>query len=205
MSILEVKKLSFAYKANSAPLFSDVSFNISSQERLALYAPSGAGKSTLCKILAGYLKPCTGEVLLDGKVFSAQYKSPNPVQLIWQNPEQVVDPYMRILSSLQEAGDINSGVLNALGVRKEWLNRFPHELSGGELQRCCIARTLFLKPKFIIADEISTMLDAITQAQIWSFLIDYTQQNNIGMMLVTHSDALCEKLATRTICLTDFS
>ena len=205
MSVLEVKKLSFAYKANSDPLFSDVSFNVSLQERLALYAPSGAGKSTLCKILAGYLKPCTGEVLLDGKLFSAQHKSPNPVQLIWQNPEQAIDPYMRILSSLQEASDINSDLLNALGVRKEWLNRFPHELSGGQLQRCCIARTLFLKPKFIIADEISTMLDAITQAQIWSFLIDYTQQNDIGMLLVTHSDALREKLATRTICLTDFS
>ncbi len=116
-----------------------------------------------------------------------------------------MDPYLRISRSLQEAGDIDSEILDALGIRKEWLNRFPHELSGGELQRCCLARTLSLNPKFIIADEISTMLDAVTQVQIWTFLLDYIQQNSIGMLLVTHSDSLRLRLATRSIDLADFS
>ncbi len=205
MSSLEVKDLSFSYSKNSQPLFKGVNFSIDSSERVALCAPSGFGKSTLCKILAGYLRLSAGKVLLNGKEFGARNNKPNPVQLVWQHPEQVMDPYLRISRSLQEVGNIDSEVLDALGIRKEWLNRFPHELSGGELQRCCLARTLSLNPKFIIADEISTMLDAVTQVQIWTFLLDYIQQNSIGMLLVTHSDSLRMRLATRTINLADFS
>lgn len=90
-------------------------------------------------------------------------------------------------------------LLDALGIQRAWLERFPVELSGGELQRCCIARALIARPRYLICDEISTMLDAATQAYLWRFLIDHAQANGIGMVLVTHSDALLDHIATRIV------
>lgn len=196
MSVLSVEGVTFSYGAGE-PVLSGVSLEVESSERVALRAPSGFGKSTLCQIIAGYLRPDEGRVLLDGKPFAARVGSPNPVQLIWQHPEQVMDPYLRIEDSLAEAGEIPRELLDGLGVRPEWLERFPHELSGGELQRCCIARTLALAPRFLVADEATTMLDAITQAQIWEFLLAHCARNNIGLLLVTHSEPLLARLATR--------
>ncbi len=198
MSILEARGISFSYP-NGVAVLSDIDFSCEAGERVALHAPSGYGKSTFCQILAGYLVPAKGEVLLDGVVPRAYRGAPNPVQLIWQHPEQVMDPYVRISSSLAEAGDMPFHLLRELGVREEWMARFPHELSGGQLQRCCIARALACNPKFLIADEISTMLDAITQAQIWDFLLDYCDAHDVGLVLVTHSQALQKRLATRVI------
>ena len=180
---------------------------VRSDERVALQAPSGRGKSTLCQVLAGYLTPSSGTVTLDGVPVSPQRQGvkarrANPVQLIWQHPETVVDPYLRLRSTVLEGGAVAEEVLSGLGIREEWLSRFPHELSGGELQRCCIARALASKPRFIIADEISTMLDALTQAQIWEFLLGYCQKHEVGIVLVTHSAALQRKIATRTLSLT---
>lgn len=204
MSVLTVQNVSFAYGEN-APVLRDVSLEVASSECVALRAPSGFGKSTLCQVLAGYLKPNSGRVLLDGKAYGASKGKPNPVQLIWQHPEQVLDPYLRMSDSLAEAGaagrsgGIPDELRADLGIKPEWLTRFPHELSGGELQRCCIARAIMCKPKFIIADETTTMLDAITQAQIWHFLMDYAQANDVGLVMVTHSPALLERLATRVV------
>ena len=89
--------------------------------------------------------------------------------MIWQHPEQTLDPLLRIQDSLEESGLIDQVLLEKLGIKQQWLSRYPRELSGGELQRCCIARALRVHPKFLIADEISTMLDAITQVQIGNF------------------------------------
>ena len=98
-----------------------------------------------------------------------------------------------------EDGEFLPRLLDALGVQREWLERFPVELSGGELQRCCIARALIARPRYLICDEISTMLDAATQAYLWRFLIEHARANAIGMVLVTHSDALLDHIATRVV------
>lgn len=91
------------------------------------------------------------------------------------------------------------GLLDDLGIQEKWLTRFPHELSGGELQRFCIARALMANPRYLVADEISTMLDAVTQAQIWRFLVTETKKRDVGLVFVSHSPALAERIATRTI------
>ena len=98
-----------------------------------------------------------------------------------------------------EDGEFLSRLLDALGIQRAWLERFPSELSGGELQRCCIARALIARPRYLICDEISTMLDAATQAYLWRFLIEHARANAIGMVLVTHSDALLDHIATRVV------
>lgn len=198
MSELRAENISFGY-AGAPALFEGLSLAVRGGERVALRAPSGFGKSTLCQILAGYLEPDAGEVTVDGGPVRARPGKPNPVQLVWQHPEQALDPYVRIRKSIGEAAPVPGELLEGLGVRDEWLDRFPHELSGGELQRCCLARTLSVAPRFIIADEISTMLDAVTQVQIWEFLLEYCKGRDVGLVLVTHSDALLERLATRTL------
>ena len=98
-----------------------------------------------------------------------------------------------------EGGEFLPRLLDALGIQRAWLERFPSELSGGELQRCCIARALIARPRYLICDEISTMLDAATQAYLWRFLIEHARANAIGMVLVTHSDALLDHIATRVV------
>ena len=92
-------------------------------------------------------------------------------------------------------------LLDDLGIRDEWLQRYPHELSGGELQRFCIARALATRPRYLICDEVSTMLDAVTQAHIWHVLLDYVARENAGMLLVSHTPALTARIATREVAL----
>ena len=198
MAVLVAEDICFGYASGSLVL-EHVNLQVEQGERVALQAASGRGKSTLCQILAGYLKPDAGRVLLDGKEPRACKGKANPVQLIWQHPEQAVDPYIRLSETVKEAGEVPQQLLDDLGIKPEWLTRYPHELSGGELQRCCIARALAVEPQFIVADETSTMLDAITQAQLWRFLLDYCEKNQVGMVLVTHSQALLERLATRVV------
>lgn len=197
MSVLELRDVSFAY-TSSKLLLDSLNLAIESHERVALHAPSGFGKTTVCRLLAGYLKPQQGSILLDGEPLEEK-GNPCPVQMIWQHPEHTLDPLLRMQDSLEEAGSIDDNLLRQLGIKDEWLTRYPRELSGGELQRFCIARALRTHPAFLIADEISTMLDAITQTQIWKFLLSYCSEHHVGMVLVTHSESLQNRLATRVV------
>lgn len=194
--MLEARSITFGY-AKGTPLYEGFSFSVEPGERVALQAPSGFGKTTLCRILAGFEEPWEGEVLCDGAPLPR--KGVCPVQLIGQHPELAVDPRLRMRKTLEEAGAIDQALLDALGIRPEWLRRYPHELSGGEMQRFCIARALMTKPRYLIADEISTMLDALTQAQIWSFLLETAEHDNLGLVFVSHSPALTSRIATRVI------
>ena len=214
---LQAKGICFSYGRQQ--VLHDFNLTVKPRERVALRAPSGTGKTTLCRILAGYLQPASGTVLADGMPLPRRGAS--LVQLIAQHPERMMDPAIPIRRSLAEAatepedaqalasweekgGGIEGGstvpqLLESLGVQREWLERFPVELSGGELQRCCIARALIARPRYLICDEISTMLDAATQAYLWRFLVGYTQINGVGMVFVTHSDALLDHIATRIV------
>lgn len=196
--ILEAKNISFRYGENGREILKDFSLKADSSERVGLAAPSGFGKTTLCKILSGYEKPDRGQVLLDGKTLE-QYGSYCPVQLIWQHPEQAVNPRLRMKSVLEEGDQVDPALVERLGIEKDWLNRFPVEISGGEMQRFCIARAMGKRTRFLLADEISTMLDLITQSQIWHFLIEETRRRQMGMIVVSHSPELLERVCTRVI------
>lgn len=194
--ILEAKNLSFSYKKGKRILH-QFSMKAKSRERVGILAPSGSGKTTLCQLLAGYLKPEQGEVLLDGRPLPM--RGVCPVQMIWQHPEMVVNPRLRMRETIAEGDHVESRILKELGIEEDWLSRYPAELSGGEIQRFCIARALGESTSFLIADEITTMLDLITQSQIWSFLIKEVQNRGIGLLAVSHSDALIERVTTRVI------
>lgn len=258
--MLVAQGVSFAYASDAKRVLQGVSLEVAPGERVEIKAPSGTGKTTLCQILAGYLHPQGGVVTVDGvaidaAAFQKQHR-PNPVQLISQHPEYMLDPRLRIRDSLKEAGlvlppmasapsafvapagfagrtdSVASAVpaapkhaatsaataaepsagrlaptspvseaqhlLDSLGVQPQWLARYPHELSGGELQRICIARALATNPRYLICDEISTMLDALTQARIWQCILAQASASNMGLVFVSHSPALSARIATRT-------
>lgn len=196
--ILEAKNLSFRYEESGRKILDQFSLQVDSSERVGILAPSGFGKTTLCKILAGYEEPETGTVLMDGKSLYS-YKGYCPVQMIWQHPEQAVNPRLRMRNVFEEGDQVETELIKKLGIEPDWMNRFPTELSGGELQRFCIARALGKRTRFLLADEISTMLDLITQSQIWHFLMEETQRRGIGMIVVSHSPELVGKVCTRVV------
>lgn len=195
--ILEAKNVTFYYRGRKkSPVLEDYSISVSSGERVGLKAPSGRGKTTLCRLLAGYEKPQAGEVLLDGKP-TASYRGACPVQMVWQHPETVVDPLLQLGVTLNEAGKPEERLLKELHIEEGWLKRYPSELSGGELQRFCLARALHPDTRFLLCDEITAMLDLVTQAQIWNFLLEEGKLRDLGMLIISHDDALLQKVCTR--------
>lgn len=194
---LEANHISFRYGGTGDWVLKDVSLQVEAGDSIALVGPSGCGKSTLANILSGYRSPEGGEVLLDGK--SLPKKGFCPVQLIHQHPELSVNPRHRMARVLHEAWTPDEALLEEMGIRNEWLTRWPSELSGGELQRFCIARVLGPDTRFLICDEISTMLDVITQAQIWRIVLDAAARNNLGLVVVTHNKALAQRVCRRTV------
>jgi peptide/nickel transport system ATP-binding protein len=205
--LLETKNLGFRYGGeetrNRYPwIFRGVNLAFGSGCRVALLGDSGSGKTTLGKLLARYENPSEGEVVLPGAVFG---KGCYPVQLILQHPETAVNPRFKMRDTLDEGGTLGSELLDRLGIERAWLDRYPLELSGGELQRFCIARALGPATRFIIADEITAMFDLITQAQIWEALLGEIQERNIGLIAITHDRALGKRVCTETILMEDIT
>ena len=200
---LRAENISFRYNNKSPWILKNVDLTIETGERVALTGPSGYGKSTLSKILAGYIKPTEGQVLLDGKPLPMRGYS--PVQLIYQHPEQAVNPRWKMERTLKECWEPDEELLKEMGIESEWLKRWSSELSGGELQRFCIARVLGPQTRFLVCDEITTMLDVITQAQIWELLLERASERDLGMAVVTHNMALAEKVCSRIVSLPDIN
>lgn len=192
---LEAKNVYFRYDRKQHWVLENCSFTMKRGEKVALFAPSGFGKTTLAMLMAGYPKPQAGQILLDGKPLPK--KGLCPVQLIYQHPEKAINPRWRLKRVLEESGYLQETVLGAVGIERAWLDRFPGELSGGELQRFCVARALMSGAEYLICDEISTMLDVITQAQIWNMILKQAKEQNMGILAVTHNRYLAERIADR--------
>lgn len=196
-NMLEVKNLSFRYEQNHPFIFENVDFTLREGEITGLYGPSGTGKSTFAKTISGYLTPEKGDVLINGK--QNTWRKSNPIQLIWQHPEKSIHPKWTMNQVLKEANITDNKLIEQFGIRKDWLTRRPWELSSGELQRFCLVRALKESTQFIIADEITTMLDAINQAEIWTVLTDLIKERKIGMLVISHNHELLKRLSNRII------
>ena len=192
---LEVKNVSFRYDRKGPWILENCSLSVEKGEVLGLFAPSGFGKTTLAMLMAGYLQPTSGEILLDGRPLPK--KGFCPVQLIYQHPEKAINPRWRLKRVLEESGRLREDVLASFGIETEWLERFPRELSGGELQRFCVARALMSGADFLLCDEISTMLDVITQAQIWNKILQEARERDMGIIAVTHNLELAKRICTK--------
>lgn len=192
---------------------SDVSLSIRRGEVMALVGESGSGKSTLGRIILRLLDPTAGKVTFDGHDLGGLSKSElrkfrRRMQLIFQDPFAALNPHMRIGSALGEALAIHglaqskedkqrqiNVLLSTVGLSPEMADRFPHEFSGGQRQRIVIARTLAVRPDFIVADEAISALDVSNQAQIMNVLLDLKRERNLTMLFITHNLAVVQNIA----------
>ena len=200
---LKAKNVSFKYPSAKKYLLKDINLELDNNKIIGLIGDSGSGKSTLCKILSGYVQKYEGEVTFDGeKLKNNTFK---PVQLIYQHPEKVMNPKWRMKDILSESWEVTDEILHEFGIQKSWLTRFPQELSGGELQRFSVLRSLNPKTKFLIADEMTTMLDAITQVQILDSVLKIVKKRKMGFLLVSHDMDLVETICDEKIYLKDIN
>lgn len=196
--VLEAEHVSFAYEKDH-PILKDVHFRVTGGEIVGLSGKSGRGKTTLSRILSGYLKPDSGAILLNGKPLYPRKRSYNPVQLIFQHPEKSVDFKWYMKDIINEPMPAESEVKKALGIREDWMDRYPQELSGGELQRFSITRSLHKETRFLICDEITTMFDTYTQAHVWKAVVEYARAHQIGMIIISHEPSLLSRLCDRIV------
>jgi ABC-type dipeptide/oligopeptide/nickel transport system ATPase subunit len=194
--LLNAHRLGFRFSPDT-PILEDISLTLKAGQWLGLSGDSGAGKSTLGKLLAGYLMPQTGYVTLEGAALPKN--GVQPVQWLPQSPELAVNPRWRVAKILREAWTPSDAQCQAFGVKPKWLSRFPQSLSGGELQRVCVLRALAPEVRFLVADEISTMLDPITQLELWQALKQEAQLRQLGVLVISHDTALLERLCPQRL------
>lgn len=193
----------------------NVDIQIERSKTSALIGESGSGKSTLAKILTLLINPTKGDVFLDGeKVTTLKGKKlrnfRKRVQMIPQHPEEALDPRWKILKSIVEPAKIQKilnrdeyefavELLEIVGLKEEHLDRYPRELSGGELQRIVIARALSLKPDFLICDEPTSMLDVSIQASIIRLLLELQRERKLGYLFITHDIELAKAISEKAV------
>ena len=178
-----------------------IDFDVCAGEAVGLVGESGAGKTTLTRILTGMERPQSGSVIFDDHdIWTAttedRARFRRSVQMVLQNPRSSLDPRMRVgsallepLRSLRIEGDHMARVyevLDQVGLDRTALHRFPHEFSGGQLQRIAIARALMPNPKVLVADEPVSALDVSIQAQVLNLLKDLVRDLQLGLVFIAH-------------------
>lgn len=210
-TILEVKNLRKTFYKGSQPLVAvdDVSFSLKKGQKLGIVGESGSGKSTVIQLITRLLEVEEGKIIfksqditsLKGKDLFFFYKE---MQLIFQDPYASFNPRKKLGISVIES-TINQGIskkqalvqakkLFALcQLPEEFLIRYPHQVSGGQLQRAAIARALMIKPSIIICDEATSSLDVTTQKQILDLLENICQTHNIAYLFISHDLAVVQQ------------
>ena len=200
---LKIENLSFKYPNAKKYLLKDVNLELDNKKIVGLIGDSGSGKSTLCKILSGYIDNYEGNVTFNENPLPK--KGFKPIQLIYQHPEKVMNPKWKMKQVLEESWNVPDELLDESGIQKQWLKRYPQELSGGELQRFSVLRSLNPNTQFLIADEMTTMLDAITQVQILDSVLKIVKKRKMGFLVVSHDTSLIETICDEKIYLKDIN
>lgn len=211
--ILEVKGVKKYFGARL--ILNDISFTVDAGECLGIVGLSGGGKSTLAKIIARLI-PCDGgQIILCGEDITnatgnAFYKN---MQMIFQMPEDSFNPRRILGASIAEPiknfiGNENlrgrvEELLTEVGLPKDYAERYPREVSGGECQRAAIARAISVAPKLLICDEATSALDVTIQAQVVALIRRLCIEKNIACLFITHDLATLKKLADRVLVLED--
>lgn len=192
-----------------------MSFEVAKGETLGVVGESGCGKSTLARMLVGLLEPTEGMIEIEGKALD----NANPaefgklIQYVFQDPQsslnprktirQVMEAPLRRLHGMNRAarGRRISEIFSSVNLREEFLDRYPHEFSGGQAQRIGIARALAASPRIIILDEPVSALDVSVQAQVLNLLADLKTAFGLTYLFITHDLAVVEAVSDRIIVL----
>ena len=197
----------------------DVSFSVQPGETMGLVGESGCGKTTTGRVILRALDPSAGEILFEdgeqGRVDIATLEAQEMkrlrrnIQMVFQDPYSSLNPRMTLLQNVGEPLIVNkvatgkeledrvAGLLRVVGLRPEYMNRYPHAFSGGQRQRIGIARALALNPQLVVLDEPVSALDVSVQAQILNLLQDLQQQFGLTYIFVAHDLSVVEHISDR--------
>ncbi|MBI5871269.1 MAG: ATP-binding cassette domain-containing protein [Actinobacteria bacterium] len=208
MPLLEFDKVSKRYKSIQA--LAETSFSVSPGESIGIIGESGSGKTTLASIATGLVRPSSGRVLIDGQALSGEGKSrrrnARTIQLIWQDTRGSVDPRLNVGRIIEEPLRVHdllskddphgqvAGLLNEVGLSGKLAGRYPHELSGGELQRIVIARALALSPGLLICDELAASLDIHAKLKVARLLTRLQSERNLALIVIAHDLSLVGRM-----------
>ncbi len=214
--LLKIENVTKKYRRGKAAFtaVNNVSLQIQTKEILGLVGESGSGKSTLAKMLVLLEEPSEGEIFFNNQnLFSFDRKAKlairRQIQIVFQNPTSALNPRMTLQEILNEPLDIHrlfTGIVRSkrieelmdmVGLEKSHLNKYPHQFSGGQQQRICIARALAVEPSFLICDEPLSALDLSIQAQIINLLRKCQKELGLTMLFISHDLAAVDMLADR--------
>ncbi|NEB63281.1 ATP-binding cassette domain-containing protein [Streptomyces diastaticus] len=211
--MLELRSITAGYD-RKAPVFRDVSLSVAPGQAVGLLGPSGCGKSTLARVAALLHRPDSGTLLLDGTpVRRWRHRAPRDrrtaVGVVFQQARLSADPRLtladlvaeplRATGRREEAAGRVAELAGAVGLTTDLLTRRPHEVSDGQLQRACLARALVLRPRWLVCDEMTAMLDASTTAALVRVVEDYRAATGAGLLAVGHDRVLLDRWCDRTV------
>ncbi|WP_030675447.1 ABC transporter ATP-binding protein [Streptomyces sp. NRRL B-1347] len=211
--MLELRSLTAGYDRRE-PVVRDVSLTIAPGESVGLLGPSGCGKSTLARVAALLHRPDAGHVVIDGEAARGwRHRAPRAQRtafgVVFQQPRLSADPRLtltqliaeplRATGRAAEAAERVTELARTVGLGADLLGRRPHEVSDGQLQRACLARALVLRPRWLICDEMTAMLDASTTAALVAAVEEYRDGSGAGLLAVGHDKVLMERWCDRTV------
>ncbi len=216
--MLDVMNINKSYK--KAGLFSkkhqqvlrNVTFSMKSSDCLAIIGQSGSGKSTLARLILGIDQPSSGKIFLNGKDVRFHTNRLGKISAVFQDYTSSINPNMTVGQAIKEPMDvigkyhdasIVENLLQQVGLHSGYLGRLPHELSGGEVQRVCIARAISTEPQLLILDEAVSSLDVSIQLQILELLKNIRKQHNMSYLFITHDIQAAAYICDRLIIFND--
>ena len=211
--LLRAESLSLSY--GEKEILHNASFSVAEGEIVGVYGRSGCGKSTLSRCLCGVQPPESGKVYLDEELLCSAEQNYDRkrglgIQLVYQQPYSSLDYNQRIgrgftellryhgfAKDRKEAEEWSRELLSRVGLEASLLSHRPHQISGGEAQRIALARALVFKPRLLILDEATSMLDVSTQANVLALVKKAMQENGGSVLLISHDYELVEHLCQR--------
>ncbi|GAA2936829.1 ABC transporter ATP-binding protein [Streptomyces enissocaesilis] len=211
--MLELEAITAGYERGK-PVVRDAHLTVGPGEAVGLLGPSGCGKSTLARVAALLHRPDTGTVTLDGRTVTGwRHRAPREqrtaIGVVFQQPRLSADPRLRLRDLIaeplratgrrDEAATAVGELARVVGLGDDLLTRRPHEVSDGQLQRACLARALVLRPRWLVCDEMTAMLDASTTAALVAVVEQYRREHGAGLLAVGHDRVLLERWCDRTV------